>query len=133
MELRFHGEVRVVRYALRIFAEADEESECVELRARNTELVELHRFIRRLRSGEDGLKDGEEVLAAELSECVPFGFRKFQDKLMPQAIRDVQRVNDGNVGQLALPFGSQSGGGAWSNRFASYIGRNATLRAIMFD
>lgn len=119
MELRLHGEVCFVRDTPRVLAEANEESEDIEFRTHESEMFEFLYAISNARRSEYAFENGEECLSARLSERVAFGFRKLQDQVMPEAIRDVQRMDDRNIGQLVLPLGPQSvGGGAWSNRFA---------------
>lgn len=114
MESRLKPEVRHVREAFRVLTESDEESECIKFCARYAEVIHFAYTVGDARSGEDVLEDLEEVPVAGLPERVPFGLRKFEDKLMPVSVRLIQRMDDGDISQLALSFGSRSVGGGGS-------------------
>lgn len=114
MESRLKPEVRHVRETFCVLTESDEESECIKFCTRYAEVIHFAYTVGDARSGEDVLEDLEEVPVAGLPERVPLGLRKFEDKLMPVPIDFVQRMDDRDVSQLALPFGSRSVGGGGS-------------------
>lgn len=114
MEFGFEFEVCSIWETLRILAEPNEEAECIEFRTRCAKVVHFSCTIGDASSGEDVFEDLEEVSIAGLSERVPLGLRKFEYQFMPASIGFVQRMDDGNVSQLALPFGSRSVGGGGS-------------------